>query len=410
MAGRLKSAVPVTAESLQGFKYFDSLGALLKRLHTLGTERDKASNRELFYDQYVTLLLLYYFNPTLTSLRSLQAASSFAKVRKTLGVKRTSVSAMHEASVLFDPAPLRDIIQELAAQAVQAQQKADSKRVSKTSHTLEGLKGLTAVDGTFLHALPRMFWALCGNDKPAAKMHLHFDVLTGVPSDATVTAGSGGETEQLRLSLKPGRLYVTDRGYANYHLFRHILDAGSSFVARVKSNVAFTVAKELTVTPAAREAGVTRDLVMDKLGTSHHVDAIQQPLRLVIVETTSPDGRPYTLYLVTDRLELSAEMVAQAYRYRWSIELFFRWFKCVLGCRHPLAESINGLTIQCYVGLIASLLIVVWTELRPCKRTWEMIQFYFQGWASLEELEEHLTARRAKELKQALAAAGKARS
>ena len=81
---------------------------------------------------------------------------------------------------------------------------------------------------------------------------------------------------------------------------------------------------------------------------------------------------------------------ALAYRYRWSIELFFRWFKCILGCRHLLATNANGVAIQVYVALIASLLIVLWTGRKPTKRTWEMIQFYLLGWASLEELERHL--------------------
>ena len=70
----------------------------------------------------------------------------------------------------------------------------------------------------------------------------------------------------------------------------------------------------------------------------------------------------------------------------------------MLGCRHLVSESENGVAIQCYVALIASLTISVWTGLRPTKRTWEMIQFYIQGWASREELQRHLAKRRAKEL------------
>jgi len=103
-----------------------------------------------------------------------------------------------------------------------------------------------------------------------------------------------------------------------------------SFIARVKDNTAFTLTEERTLNEAARAAGVTRDLVIGKLGTPHHPDFIEQPLRLVVVDATSPDGSAYTLWLVTDRLDLPAEMVALAYRYRWTIELFFRWFKCVL--------------------------------------------------------------------------------
>ena len=55
-----------------------------------------------------------------------------------------------------------------------------------------------------------------------------------------------------------------------------------------------------------------------------------------------------------------------------------------------LLQDANGVAIQVYVGLIASLLITLWTGRKPSKRTWEMLQFYFQGWASLEELEGHL--------------------
>ena len=72
------------------------------------------------------------------------------------------------------------------------------------------------------------------------------------------------------------------------------------------------------------------------------------------------------------------------------MELFFRWFICILGCRHLLSQSPNGVAIQVYVALIASLLIVLWTGRKPNKRTLEMIQFYLMGWASLEELERHL--------------------
>src|SRR5262249_54614684 len=224
----------------------------------------------------------------------------------------------------------------------------------------------------------------------AAKLHLHFEILKGVPVDATLTPAACSEPEQLRAMLQAGRLYVHDRGYADYQLFRDIRDAGSSFVARVKDSTAFTVAQERPLTASAQQAGVVRDVVVAKLGTDHHKDVLGQPVRLLIVRRVKRDGSPEELWLVTDRLDLAAELVALAYRYRWTIELFFRWFKCILGCRHLLAADANGVAIQVYVALIASLLIVLWTGRKPSKRTWEMIQFYLQGWASVEELERHL--------------------
>ncbi|VAX40301.1 hypothetical protein MNBD_PLANCTO02-1526, partial [hydrothermal vent metagenome] len=73
---------------------------------------------------------------------------------------------------------------------------------------------------------------------------------------------------------------------------------------------------------------------------------------------------------------MDADLIAIGYRYRWVIELFFRWFKQILGMRHLISDSENGVTIQLYVAMIASLLIVLWTGLKVNKRTWEMLQHY----------------------------------
>ncbi len=367
----------IRARDLRGFKYFRRVRELLSRLHTVGTARDKAGNREFFYDDCVALVLLYFFNPILRSLRGLQQASGLTKVQQRLGVRRTSLGSLSEATGVFPAEYLRHIVQELAEEALPLEQ----------GRQAEALRGLTAVDGTLLPALPRMLWALWNDaDHHAAKMHLAFDVLRGVPCDATLTAGASSEPEQLRVMLQPGRLYVLDRGYAGYQLFRDILDASSSFVGRVKDNTAFTMAQDKPLSPQAQAAGVVRDLVVAKLGTEHHKDYLRQPVRLVIVRRTRDDGSIEELWLVSDRLDLDAELIALAYRYRWTVELFFRWLKCVLGCRHLLFEDANGVAIQAYVALIASLLIVLWTGRKPTRRLWEMIQFYVSGWASLDEL------------------------
>lgn len=107
--------------------------------------------------------------------------------------------------------------------------------------------------------------------------------------------------------------------------------------------------------------------------------------RLVRVEADGP-----TFLLFTDREDLAAELVALIYRYRWQIELFFKWIKCILGCRHWLAESQEGVTLQVYCALIASVLLVLWTGRKPTQRQWEALQLYWMGWATLEELERML--------------------
>ena len=89
-------------------------------------------------------------------------------------------------------------------------------------------------------------------------------------------------------------------------------------------------------------------------------------------------------------MELRAEDIATLYRYRWTVETFFRWFKCVLGFSHLVCESRNGIQILVYCALLVSLLITLWTGRKPTKRTLEMIQLYLQGWAELDEVEEHI--------------------
>src|SRR5947209_9822155 len=92
----------MTEETLQGFKYFRVLEPLLAHLRTAGTERDRAGNRRLFYHQYASLMLLYFFNPVVTSLRGLQQTTTLAKVQERLGVHQTSLSTLSEAAYVFD--------------------------------------------------------------------------------------------------------------------------------------------------------------------------------------------------------------------------------------------------------------------------------------------------------------------
>jgi IS4 transposase len=97
-----------------------------------------------------------------------------------------------------------------------------------------------------------------------------------------------------------------------------------------------------------------------------------------------------TLLIASDILDAPPEVVALIYRHRWAIETFFRFFKHVLGCRHLLSYCTNGIEIQTYLGIIACLLIALWTGRKPTLRTYEMICFYFTGLASEEELLRHI--------------------
>jgi hypothetical protein len=375
---------PCSRPPLQGTKYLERVAPLLERLRDDVCDRDTAGNRQLHFDRYAALLLLYFFNPALTSLRGLQQATELDQVARLTGGGRVSLGSLSEAASVFAPQRLRAILRELATDALPHELPKDRAALAE----------LVAVDGTLLHALPRMVWALWQDaTHRAVKVHLAFDVFRAAPADATLTAGCASEREQLRHHLlQPGRVYVIDRGYESYELLAQIRTAGSSFVARLQRDAVFEVSQERPVTRAARAAGVTRDVVVSRLGTSHHKNWHKdQSVRLVWVENaTARSGEESALLLVTDRLDWPAELVGLAYRYRWSVELFFRWLKCILGCRHLLSQSADGVALQVYAALIASVLLGQWTGRKPDKRTWEMFCHYFSGWASECELEAYL--------------------
>lgn len=378
---------PINARKLQGFKYFSLLDDLLARLRPVGTARDLAGNRQLFFDQYAVLMLLYYFNPTVASLRGLREFTTLEKVQRLCGVQPTSLGSLSEAARVFDPAALEPIIAELATEV-------GGRPGALPSAKEAALAGLIAVDGSLLKALPRMAWALWQDDTHrAAKMHVAFSVFPGAPVKATVTAGNGSERDELRKLVQPGGFYVADRGYAEYNLFREFNGKGVRFLIRLQENSAYEVAEERELTAADRAMGVVRDVTLQRLGTEKHNSLLKQPLRIVEVQGSEADQ---IWVLATNVLDLPAELIAIAYRYRWQIELFFRWIKCVLGCRHLLSESASGVTLQVYFGIIAALLISLWVGVRPTRRTYEMICHYLSGWATLEELERHLQQLQAK--------------
>ena len=126
---------PIREKDLKGLKYFKLLGFLLDRLHDDATKRDRAGNGCLFYDQYACLLLLFFFNPIVKSLRAIQQASTLDKVQRLFGCNRVSRGSLSEASRVFDPNLLHPIIGDLAARSLPV---VHGKEV-------EALRGLTAV-------------------------------------------------------------------------------------------------------------------------------------------------------------------------------------------------------------------------------------------------------------------------
>src|SRR2546430_4601067 len=105
----------LSEETLQGFKYFRLLGPLFDHLRLAATERDRAGNRRLFYDQYASLLFLYFFYPGVTSLRGLQHTTTLAQVQERLGVHPTPLRGLREAAYGFVATLLHEVLMTLGA-------------------------------------------------------------------------------------------------------------------------------------------------------------------------------------------------------------------------------------------------------------------------------------------------------
>jgi hypothetical protein len=381
----------IKESELQGFKYFKAISGMLESLHKGGCQRDRAGNRKLHMDQYMSLLLLYMFNPICTSLRAVQQASELKKVQRKLGCPRASLGSLSEAATVFDSALMQEIVTELS----------DQLRPISIHTKIDDLAGiLTAVDGTLINALPKMTWALWKNQHNAIKAHTQFDIEKHVPTKMTITQGNAGEIEVLAQNLEPGRIYVKDRGYASLALFEQILEAGSSFVCRVRDNCVYECLQDYELTADALAAGIVFDKKV-RLGSNRKTkEQLSVPVRLIAIKCT-PHKKRYKigrggpeqgemLLIATDIFDLEADVIALIFKHRWAVEVFFRFFKHVLGCRHLLSYNQNGIELQTYAAIIACMLIALWTGRKPTLRTYEMLCWYFTGMADEDELISHI--------------------
>jgi len=397
-------------EHLQAYKFFERLHGLFDALRPCA----RHFNRKLHFDEYALGVLFYFFNPAITSLRGLQMATGFKKVRKALGIRRMSLGSMSESVRLFDPDLLASVFAGLVEDA-------SERKVDRRLHGLRQV--LTVADGTILPALPRMAWAVWLHETDrGAKAHVQFEVCKDTPAHVEVTEGNASEARHLEASLEPGRLYVMDRGYVDFDLFREIVEADSSFVIRMNSNTVTETVEDIPLSEEAEAAGVRTDRIV-RMGWKGSRKKFDRPVRFVEVHVPArrprglaypvkkvsskkgfrrERGKAYTLRIATDRLDLPADVIALIYQYRWRVELFFRLLKSVLGCRHLLSDSIEGVGIQVYCALIASLLLAEYTGVKPSKRLYELFALYLQGWVADDELAAALAKLRRQEEKRAV--------
>jgi len=395
-----KGKPKIREQDITGLKYFDQLAPLLLRLHDAGCERDTAGNRELHYDQYCMLILLFMFNPIVTSLRGIQQASELKKVQSKLGCSRAALGSLSEATGVFNPELLKEIIAELGEQL---QPIAADSRLKDIQETV------TLVDGTLLSALPQMMEAsllkqTTGSGMIKWRLHTHFELAKNWPVRMDLAPNGGGEHDEramLAKVLEADRLYVMDRGYQKFTLFNQIVQTKSSYVCRLRDNSVWETTESRSRNDAADIGEIVSDEVV-KFSNGSAKDRPDHRIRVICVRcnphTTrgrykgsstgvNSDG---ILRIATNLLDVPADIIALLFSHRWAIEIFFRFFKHVLGCRKLLSRDAEGIEIQTYCAIIACMLISLWTGRKPTLRTYEMICFFFCGMASQDELMNHI--------------------
>jgi hypothetical protein len=345
-----------------------------KEAHTFRDPRRKLGQKD-----YLSLLLFGLFNPVVDSMRGLCAASRLRRVREEICAHPVSLGSFSEAQAVVDATLLQKVFSELAT---------EQQAMACPEKPLEPYRAeLLVVDSTLWRALPRMAWALWRYQhgrESALRLQIKFNLWKDVPVAAAVASARRCERALLLSQIKAGEFYVGDRYYGeNYALFGQLEEAGCSYLLRLRQEAAFEPVEQWELSEADKGASVIFDGLV-RLGTKKHNRRL---IRLVRVQSQRGE-----LLLVSNktREQLSAELIAEIYRSRWRVELFFKWLKCILGCRHWLAESERGVALQIYCALIAALLLLRHCGCRPNKRAMEMIRFYLLGYATIDELSANL--------------------
>ena len=201
------------------------------------------------------------------------------------------------------------------------------------------------IDGTL-----SMLWADYRKGSKKAKVHVGFDLNRSIPMKVHLTDGNGAERPFVSRILSKNQTGVLDRGYQCHELFDQWQENDQLFICRIKAS---TRKKIITQHAIASDSIVFFDamVLLGCAGTNQS----KRPLRLVGYEV---DRVKY--WVATNRCDLSAEQIAQAYKLRWNIENFFAWWKKHLKVYHLIARSSYGLMVQILAGLITYLLLAIY--------------------------------------------------
>jgi putative transposase len=205
------------------------------------------------------------------------------------------------------------------------------------------------------------------------KLHVLMESQSKTPAWSSFSAANVNDVDLARaVPLEPGALYVFDKGYCDYNWWHSIDTAGARFVTRFKKNAGLKTVEERVIPEVERNVILGDRLVTFRSknpgGKRNHYD---KPLRCITVERSD---KPTPLVLATNDLTASASAIAQSYKDRWAIELFFKWIKQHLKIKKFLGRTENAVRIQILTALISYLLIALHKQRNALTDTlWECL-------------------------------------
>ena len=227
-----------------------------------------------------------------------------------------------------------------------------------------------AFDSTTIDLCLNIFWwAPFRKTKAGIKLHTLFDVKTSLPTMILMSDALTHDVNALDyIDFEKGGFYIFDRGYIDYRRLHKIHEEKAFFIVRAKNNLKY---RRMYSLPYNKESNICSD----QIGVlPNYYSSIDFPDKIRRVKFFDEENRKYVVVL-TNNFVLKAEEISLLYRYRWKIEIFFRWIKQHLKIKSFWGTSINAVKIQVYTAIITYTLVsIIKSKLKLEKSTYEILQ------------------------------------
>jgi Transposase DDE domain len=382
-------ALPIWPEPVQQGSLIDMLHRHVQQLR----DQDAHGNRKLFLDDVFVAYLLAFFNPSIRTLRTLEDFSQTKQAQKRISIPKICRSTLSDFQRIADPERLQPIVESLRSELAR---KCSGGRLPNDLAMLH--KKILAVDGTFFPAAAAVAWAVVSRnqvdgERHRARLDWQVNIATMLPELMVIPDPGESEADSAARHVVHGSISIYDRGYMSFHLIASFYerDAQSSqmtaladFVIRLrKEGGNAPTLEEIEIRPLGAEAQ-TAGVISDRLVK---LPALKREEKLVVtlreVVFMGDDGKE--VRLLTNLQTIPAHAIAILYKFRWQVELFFKWLKCYANFNHLVSHSREGVLLSFYVTIIGVLLLYLRTNSRPSKYAIALLSCAAQG-ATLEEI------------------------